>query len=96
MKNNIFYLIVLCSIIFLGACQQQKEESNTYNIEDFGAVGDGKTLNTAAIQTALDKASENADELLIELRLTYNRTRQAAFTKEILEIVGGAEALEQG
>ena len=49
-----------------------------------------------ARMTAMDKASENADELLKDLRLTYNRTRQAAITKEILEIVGGAEALSQG
>lgn len=49
-----------------------------------------------ARMTAMDKATENADELLKELKLTYNRTRQAAITKEILEIVGGAEALAQG
>ena len=49
-----------------------------------------------ARMTAMDKATENADELLKDLRLTYNRTRQAAITKEILEIVGGAEALAQG
>ena len=49
-----------------------------------------------ARMTAMDKATENADELLKELRLTYNRTRQAAITKEILEIVGGAEALANG
>lgn len=48
-----------------------------------------------ARMTAMDKATENADDLLKELRLTYNRTRQAAITKEILEIVGGAEALAQ-
>ena len=48
-----------------------------------------------ARMTAMDKATENADELLKDLRLTYNRTRQAAITKEILEIVGGAEALAQ-
>jgi len=47
-----------------------------------------------ARMTAMDKATENAGELLKELRLTYNRTRQAAITKEILEIVGGAEALK--
>ncbi|MEM6734721.1 MAG: ATP synthase F1 subunit gamma [Bacteroidota bacterium] len=45
--------------------------------------------------TAMDKATENADELLKELKLTYNRTRQAAITKEILEIVSGADALVQ-
>lgn len=48
-----------------------------------------------ARMTAMDKATDNADDLLKELRLTYNRTRQAAITKEILEIVGGAEALAQ-
>ena len=43
--------------------------------------------------TAMSQATDNAGELLKELKLTYNRTRQAAITKEILEIVGGAEAL---
>jgi len=46
-----------------------------------------------ARMTAMDKATDNAGELLRELKLTYNRTRQAAITKEILEIVAGAEAL---
>ncbi|MBC8112086.1 MAG: ATP synthase F1 subunit gamma [Verrucomicrobia bacterium] len=46
-----------------------------------------------ARMTAMDKATENAGDLLKQLRLTYNQTRQAAITKEILEIVGGAEAL---
>lgn len=49
-----------------------------------------------ARMTAMDQATDNAGELLKELKLTYNRTRQAAITKEILEIVGGAEALSQG
>ena len=48
-----------------------------------------------ARMTAMDKATENADDMLKELKLTYNRTRQAAITKEILEIVGGAEALSK-
>lgn len=46
-----------------------------------------------ARMTAMDKATENAGELLKELKITYNRSRQASITKEILEIVGGAEAL---
>ncbi len=46
-----------------------------------------------ARMTAMDKATENAGDLLKQLKLTYNQTRQAAITKEILEIVGGAEAL---
>ena len=45
--------------------------------------------------TAMSQATDNAGELLKELKLTYNRTRQAAITKEILEIVGGAEALSK-
>ena len=46
-----------------------------------------------ARMTAMSQATDNAGDLLKELKLTYNRTRQAAITKEILEIVGGAEAL---
>ena len=46
-----------------------------------------------ARMTAMDKATDNAKELLKELKLVYNRSRQAAITKEILEIVGGAEAM---
>ena len=42
---------------------------------------------------AMDKSTENAGELLKSLRLQYNQARQAAITNEILEIVGGAEAL---
>ena len=42
----------------------------------------------------MHKATENAGELLRDLKLSYNKARQAAITAEILEIVGGAEALE--
>jgi F-type H+-transporting ATPase subunit gamma len=44
--------------------------------------------------TAMDKATENANDLLRNLKIEYNRSRQAAITNEILEIVGGAEALK--
>ncbi len=47
-----------------------------------------------ARMTAMDQATENAQELLKELRLEYNKARQEAITKEILEIVSGAAALE--
>jgi F-type H+-transporting ATPase subunit gamma len=47
-----------------------------------------------ARMTAMDKATENAEELLKELRIGYNKARQAAITTEISEIVGGAAALE--
>jgi F-type H+-transporting ATPase subunit gamma len=45
--------------------------------------------------TAMDKATENAEELLEALRINYNKARQEAITKELGEIVGGAAALEE-
>ena len=42
----------------------------------------------------MHKATDNATEILKQLRLSYNKARQAAITNEILEIVGGAEALK--
>ncbi|MCA6078306.1 ATP synthase F1 subunit gamma [Fulvivirga sedimenti] len=62
-------------------------------IQVYKAVLDSNAAEHGARMTAMDQATENAGELLKELRLTYNRTRQAAITKEILEIVAGAEAL---
>ena len=59
----------------------------------YGALLESAAAENGARMTAMDKATENAGELLKDLRLSYNRTRQAAITKEILEIVGGAEAL---
>ncbi len=47
-----------------------------------------------ARMTAMDKATENADELLQDLKLSYNKARQEAITSELSEIVGGAAALE--
>ena len=49
-----------------------------------------------ARMTAMDAATENAQELLRDLKISYNKARQEAITKEILEIVGGAAALENG
>ena len=49
-----------------------------------------------ARMTAMDKATENASDLLRDLRLSYNKARQETITKEILEIVGGAAALSGG
>ncbi|MEL6926601.1 MAG: ATP synthase F1 subunit gamma [Bacteroidota bacterium] len=47
-----------------------------------------------ARMTAMDKATENAEELLKDLKITYNKARQEAITRELSEIVGGAAALE--
>lgn len=63
-------------------------------IQLFKSLLDSAAAENGSRMTAMDKATDNAGELLKELRLTYNRTRQAAITKEILEIVGGAEALK--
>jgi len=63
-------------------------------VQLFKAVLESNASENGARMTAMDKATENAGELLKDLRLTYNRTRQAAITKEILEIVAGAEALK--
>ncbi|WP_226389994.1 ATP synthase F1 subunit gamma [Penaeicola halotolerans] len=79
------------------------EPSKEYIIEElvpkslkitfYKAVLESNASEHGARMTAMDKATENAGELLKELRLTYNRTRQAAITNEILEIVAGANAL---
>ena len=66
------------------------------NIQFYKALLESNAAENGARMTAMDQATDNASELLKELRLTYNRTRQAAITKEILEIVGGAEALAKG
>jgi len=65
----------------------------TIKTQLYKAVLDSNAAFYGAQMTAMDKATENAGELLKELRLVYNRTRQAAITTEILEIVAGAEAL---
>lgn len=62
----------------------------------YKAVLESNASEHGARMTAMDKATDNAGELLKSLKLTYNRTRQAAITTEILEIVGGAEALAAG
>lgn len=63
-------------------------------IQLFKAVLESNAAEHGARMTAMDKATENANELLNKLKLYYNTARQAAITKELLEIVGGANALE--
>ena len=59
----------------------------------FKAVRDSFASEHGARMTAMHKATDNASELRDDLKLTYNKARQASITNEILEIVGGAEAL---
>lgn len=61
----------------------------------YSKILESNAAEQGARMTAMEKATENAGELLKELKLSYNRARQANITKEILEIVGGAEALAQ-
>ncbi|MBL1176110.1 F0F1 ATP synthase subunit gamma [Pantanalinema sp. GBBB05] len=58
------------------------------------AMQESAASELAARMTAMNNASDNAKELISSLTLTYNKARQAAITQEILEVVGGAEALK--
>ncbi|MDG1186526.1 MAG: F0F1 ATP synthase subunit gamma, partial [Schleiferiaceae bacterium] len=60
----------------------------------FAALLDANASEHGARMTAMHKATDNAKELQGDLKLEYNKARQAAITNEILEIVGGADALE--
>src|SRR5690606_6576312 len=64
------------------------------NTQLYKAVLDANASEHGARMTAMDKASENANELLKGLKLSYNRARQAAITTELTEIVSGAAALQ--
>jgi len=64
------------------------------NTQLFKAVLDSNASEHGARMTAMDKASENANEILRALKISYNRARQAAITTELTEIVSGAAALQ--
>ncbi len=64
------------------------------NTQLFKAVLDANASEHGARMTAMDKASENANELIKALKISYNRARQAAITTELTEIVSGAAALQ--
>ncbi|MGC4036642.1 MAG: ATP synthase F1 subunit gamma [Chitinophagaceae bacterium] len=64
------------------------------NTQLYKAVLDANASEHGARMTAMDKASENANEMLRNLKLSYNRARQAAITTELTEIVSGAAALQ--
>ncbi|MDP5170272.1 MAG: ATP synthase F1 subunit gamma [Bacteroidia bacterium] len=63
-------------------------------IQIFRAVLESNAAEQGARMVAMDKATENAEDLLKSLRISYNKARQASITNEILEIVAGANALE--
>jgi F-type H+-transporting ATPase subunit gamma len=66
---------------------------NSLKVQLFKAILDSNAAEHGARMTAMHKATDNAEELLKDLKLTYNKLRQASITNEILEIVSGAEAL---
>jgi F-type H+-transporting ATPase subunit gamma len=59
----------------------------------FQAVAENMASEHAARMVAMKAATDNAGNLIAELKLVYNKTRQAAITKELSEIVGGAAAI---
>jgi F-type H+-transporting ATPase subunit gamma len=66
-----------------------------YAITAFGSIVEGYASELAARMAAMDNAARNAGDMLKRLTLLYNRGRQAQITKELIEIVGGAESLKQ-
>jgi F-type H+-transporting ATPase subunit gamma len=62
-------------------------------VQIYGALVENAASEQGARMTAMDNATRNAGEMIEGLTLTYNRTRQAQITKELIEIVSGAEAL---
>lgn len=60
----------------------------------YGALIESSTSEQAARRIAMESATDNAEEIIDELQISYNRARQAAITMEISEIVSGAEALK--
>jgi len=65
------------------------------NIQVWHALLESYAAEMAARTAAMDTATENAQDMINQLTLHYNKARQAAITKELLEIVGGAEALSK-
>lgn len=65
-------------------------------IQFYKALLDSHAAEHGARMTAMHKATDNATELIRELRLYYNKARQSTITSELLEIVSGAEALKKG
>ncbi len=63
-------------------------------VQFFRSLLESSASEHGARMTAMHKATDNATDLIRELELNYNKARQASITKEILEIVSGAEALK--
>jgi F-type H+-transporting ATPase subunit gamma len=62
-------------------------------VQLYTALLENNASEQGARMTAMDNATRNAGDMIDRLTITYNRTRQAAITKELIEIISGAEAL---
>lgn len=84
------------AIIFIPSAEELFQEllPNMVKIQVYQALLEAKASEHAARMRAMGAASKNAGELIERLTLEFNRIRQAGITKEILEIVGGAEAMK--
>ena len=60
----------------------------------YNALAENNTSELGSIMQSMESSSNNASEMLQKLTLLYNRTRQAAITTELIEIISGASALE--
>jgi len=82
--------------IFLPSKEEIVEEliPKSLKIQFYKSILDSDASEHGARMTAMHQATDNAGDLIKELNLAYNKARQAAITKEILEIVSGAEALK--
>ena len=90
---------LLMGLIIVNIFEPGKEElvvqliPKAVKVQLYKAVLDSHASEHGALMTSMSKATDNAGEILKELKLSYNKARQAAITGEILEIVAGAEAL---
>ena len=62
-------------------------------VQIFGAMQESSASEHGARMSAMDNATRNAGDMIDKLQLKYNRTRQAAITTELIEIISGAESM---
>jgi len=86
---------VVADYIFEPTKEEIVEEliPRSLKVQLFRAILESYAAEHGARMTAMHKATDNASEMLKELKITYNKARQASITNEIIEIVGGAQAL---
>ena len=81
--------------VFLGTEIIDQLLHKHFSVQVFRCMAESVAAEHAARMTAMENATENANELIHDLTLQYNKARQASITKEILEIIGGAEAIRK-